>query len=347
MKAVVVHGAHDLRIDEVPDPIPTDDNVVVAMEWGGICGFDVAYVQSGVSGTATLKDPLILGHEGAGRVVHIGQDAAEHLAGSGIEVGSAVTMHPATLVGAGSGLNHRSPQSNLWPRVRYFGSAAFDPHEAGLFSSQRAVRPDQLRAVPAGVTTREAALAEPFGVALHALNRAGDVSGRTVLVNGCGPIGALAVAAARAAGAGQVIAADLSPTSLRIAEEMGADRIIDLSSGEQLPVDVDVAVEASGAPQAWGDVIAAIRRGGTMVQVGNLPLSEVGASLGGLVTREINLRGSYRFVDEITDALALMAQGLDVTPLMTHEVPMDEAERGFELAADRTSGSSKVMIKLA
>lgn len=347
MKAVVVHGPGDLRVEKIDDPVEQPDNVIVKMEWGGICGSDVAYYRQGLSGTAVLKEPLVLGHEGAGRVVHIGASVAKALSDRGIDVGTPVTMHPATLVGDGPIPADGEGRTNIWPQVRYFGSAAFRPHEPGLFSEFRAVRPDQLRVVPAGVTTKEAALAEPFGVALHALTRAGDVVGRTMLINGCGPIGVLAVAAARARGAGELFAADLSAPALQIAARMGAGTTVNLSTGSSLPEDVDVAIEASGAPKALGSVISAVRRGGVLVQVGNLPAGEVNAALGHIVTREIDYRGSYRFVDEISDALELMAADVDVSPLMTHTVSIEEAVRGFELAADRTTGSSKVMINLA
>lgn len=346
MQAVVVHGKDDLRVEQVADPVCAADQVLVAMEWGGICGSDTAYWKSGTSGTAVLKAPLVLGHEVAGTVAQIGVEAAAELAARGIEIGTAVTLHPATLVG-----EHQMPQetagrTNLWPEVRYFGSAAFEPHEQGGFSSLRAVRPDQLRVVPEGVSLKEAALAEPFGVALHAVSRAGDIAGKSVLVNGAGPIGALAVAAAKAAGAARVIAADLSAAALAIASRMGADATVNPGNGEALPADVDFAIEASGAPRALGGVIAAVRRGGVLVQVGNLPAGEVSAALGNIVTRELDYRGSYRFVDEISTALELMASGVDVTPLMTHEVELADALAGFQLAADRSSGSSKVMIRL-
>ncbi|WP_319593475.1 zinc-binding dehydrogenase [Georgenia thermotolerans] len=128
---------------------------------------------------------------------------------------------------------------------------------------------------------------------------------------------------------------------------MGAEHTVNPAEGDALPQDVEVAFEASGAPKALGGVIAAVRRGGVIVQVGNLPAGEVSAALGNLVTREIDYRGSYRFVDEISDALRLMADGVDVSPLMTHEVELADAARGFELAADRSTGSSKVMIQLS
>ena len=346
MQAVVVHGAGDLRVEDVPDPTCPPDAVLVRMEWGGVCGSDLSYWKNGASGTAILRDPLVLGHEVAGRVAEIGA-AVDPAALGDIEVGTPVTVHPATLVGDEGLPEDLADRTNLWPQVRYFGSAAFQPHEAGGFSELRAVRPDQLRRLPDGVSTREAALAEPLGVAIHALHRAGDITGRSLLVNGCGPIGLLAVAAARAMGARHITAADLSPAALDLATALGADAVVDISAGDALPADVEIAVEASGAPRALGGVIAAVRRGGVLVQVGNLPADEVSAALGNIVTREIDYRGSYRFVDEISEALTMLAGPVDFTPVITHTFDLAQAQEAFEVAADRSTGSSKVLLRLS
>lgn len=340
MKAVVVHGPGDLRVEDVPEPDCGPSEVLLQVEYGGICGSDLGYWQHGGTGTAVLREPLVLGHEIAGRVARVG-DAVED-----VEVGRPVTVHPATVVGDDVLPGPIEGRSNLHRTVRYFGSAAFLPHEQGGFCQLRAVRPDQLRPLPGGVSTRHGAVAEPFGVALHAVVRAGGVDGRTVLVNGAGPIGALVVAAARARGARSVVAADVSPAALAIARQMGADDVVDVGAGEALPEDVEVCFEASGVPATLGAVIAATTRGGTLVQVGNLPVGEVSAVLGNLVTREIDYVGSYRFVDEISDALALMAGDVDVEPLLTHTFPLDEAAAAFEVARDRRTGSSKVLLQI-
>ncbi|MFE2938091.1 L-idonate 5-dehydrogenase [Streptomyces sp. NPDC059255] len=340
MRAVVVHGAGDLRIDERPDPVPGEGEVLLAMEWGGICGSDVAYWKHGASGTAALTHPLVLGHEVAGRIAATGEGV------DGLRVGQPVTVHPAEPVGNGPLPDRIAGRTNLHPRIRYFGSAAFDPGTDGGFSEYRVVRATQIRPLPDGVDTEHGALAEPLAVALHAVHRAGDIRGKAVLVNGCGPIGALVVAAAKHRGAAAVIASDLSAASLDVARAMGADETRDLGAGAALPDDVEVAFEASGAPAALGPVLRATARGGTLVQVGNLPGAAVSAALGDLVTREINWVGSYRFVEEIDDALLAMRDGLDVSPVITHRFALDRAGEALAVAADPASGSSKVMLRL-
>ncbi|GAA2722983.1 L-idonate 5-dehydrogenase [Cellulomonas aerilata] len=339
MRAVVVHGADDLRVDEVPDPTPGSGEVVVAMEWGGICGSDLAYWRHGRSGTAVLRHPMVLGHEVAGRVAVLGTGVR------GLEVGQPVTFQPAQLVGDGVLPDRLAGRSNLYPQVRYFGSAALDPHTDGGFSELRAVRAEQVRPLPDGVDTRRGALAEPLAVALHAVGRVSDLTGRTVLVNGAGPIGSLVVAAAKFAGAGTVIAADVASSSLLVAKAMGADDVVD-ASVDPLPQDVELVFEASGAPAALGAVLRATAKGGTVVQVGNLPGTAASAVLGDLVTRELTWIGSYRFSEEVDDAIAALAAGLDVDPLMTHTFDLDDAAEAMRVAGDRSTGSSKVMLRL-
>lgn len=340
MRAVVVHGAGDLRVDRRPDPVPGEGEVLVAMEWGGVCGSDLAYWRHGSSGTAQLRHPLVLGHEVAGRIADVGAGVAGH------EIGAAVTVHPAELVGDGHLPDRIAGRTNLYPRIRYFGSAAFDPHTDGGFSELRVVRADQVRPLPDGVSTEHGALAEPLAVALHAVGRAGDLRGRHVVVNGAGPIGALVVAAAKYRGAASVLAADIADHSLAIARAMGADEVRNLAAGDTLPEDAELVFEASGAPSALGAVLRATARGGTLVQVGNLPGTAIPAVLGDLVTREITWIGAYRFVEEISDALTAMRDGLDVSAVITHRFDLDRAAEALGVAADPTSHSSKVMLRL-
>jgi L-idonate 5-dehydrogenase len=273
-----------------------------------------------------LGHPLVLGHEVAGRLA----------------TGEPVTVHPATV--SGDLPARLAGRTNLYPTVRYFGSAAFDPHTDGAFSELKVVREDQVRVLPDGVTTRQGALAEPLAVALHAVHRAGDVRGRDVLVNGAGPIGALVVAAARYRGARTVVAADVAAAPLAVARAMGADEVCDVTAGDRLPAEVEVVFEASGVPSAIGPVLAATARGGTVVQVGNLPGEPAPSVLGALVTKEITWTGSYRFAAELDDALRALGDGLDVTPLITHEFGIDDVERAFATAADPSS--SKVLLRL-
>lgn len=183
-------------------------------------------------------------------------------------------------------------------------------------------------------------MAEPLAVVLHALGRAGEVLGRRVLVTGCGPIGCLAILAARRAGAAEIVATDLAPRALDFARASGADAALDAADPEALRPwtaakgSFDVALECSGAAAALAGAVPAVRPRGVIVQLGlggdmTLPVQAMTA-------REIDLRGSFRFHGEFAAAVALMRRGLiDVKGLITHTLPLDEALAAFRLASDR------------
>lgn len=344
MKAVMVHAANDLRVTELPAPDGDGDGIVIAMAYGGICGSDLSYWKHGASGTAILREPLILGHEMSGTVAAIGDVVAADAATAGVTLGAPVTLHPATRVGAPAAWPGAAERTNLWPVTRYFGSAAVTPHEHGGFSALRRVRLDQVRVLPPEVSLREGAVVEPLSVALHAISRAGDVRGRTVLVNGCGPIGSLVVAALRHAGAGRIVGADVSARALSVATAVGAHEVVNIALGEPLPENVDISIEASGVAVSLGGVIGATRPGGVIVQAGNLRAGTIEASIAGIVTKEIDYRGSYRFVDEMDAAIRMLADGLDISPVITHEFAIDDAEEAFRTAAG--PDASKVLLRL-
>jgi threonine dehydrogenase-like Zn-dependent dehydrogenase len=216
--ALVAHAAGDLRIDEVPLPQPAPDEAVVEVAFGGICGSDLHYWLHGAAGESILKAPLVLGHEISGTVVRAAAN------GTGPKAGTAVAVHPAT-PGPGAA-KYPADRPNLSPGCTYLGSAARYPHTDGAFSRYVTLPVRMLRGLPAGMDLRTAALIEPASVAWHAVARAGDVKGKTALVVGSGPIGALAVAVLKRAGAARITAVDLHPKPLEIATAVGADEVI-------------------------------------------------------------------------------------------------------------------------
>ncbi|SDH83522.1 zinc-binding dehydrogenase [Agrococcus jejuensis] len=321
--AVVAHAASDVRVEEVPEPTPAADEAVVAVAYGGICGSDLHYWQHGAAGESILREPMVLGHEVSGVVAVAAAD------GSGPAVGTPVTVHPAT------------PDS-------YLGSAARLPHQDGAFATHVALPTRMLRPLPVGLDLRTAALAEPAAVAWHGVGQAGDVQGLRALVIGSGPIGALAVAVLRHHGAAEVVASDLHELPMRIAREVGADRTIDARDAEALAaVEADVVIESSGTLPGLHSAIRAARRGGTVVMLGLQRSGEVAVPIATAITRELRLVGSFRFVDEIDDVVAALADGsLAVAPVITHVLDAAAAVEALDVARD-ASASSKVLLRFA
>jgi L-idonate 5-dehydrogenase len=195
-----------------------------------------------------------------------------------------------------------------------------------------------------------AALAEPLAVCLHAVSRAGSVAGCRGIVFGAGPIGLLTLLAARLAGMSEIAVVDVAAAPLAFAQRLGADHVVDISGGgdtlENLAAmrPFDVAVEVSGTAAGLSSAILNVRRGGTVVQIGNLPGGLISVPANAVMAREIDLKGSFRFGQEFEQAVALINERqIDVLSIVTAKRPLSNAPEGFRLALDR-SQSVKVVL---
>jgi L-idonate 5-dehydrogenase len=339
VRACVVHGAGDLRVEDRDAAEPGRDEIAVAIALGGICGSDLHYYHRGAVGDFQIREPLVLGHEVVGHVRALGSET------DGPAVGTPVAIHPATA--CGSCRECRSGRRNLCAESRYLGSAAHFPHVSGGFTRHLVIPADQVRPLPAGLELPRAALAEPLSVALHAVRRAGDVAGKRVLVTGAGPIGCLVVTALRHAGAAEIVVSDLLAAPLELASAVGATSAVraDNPHDPAWPADVDIAIEASGSPAGLRSCVERTRRAGTVVLLGLLPTGETGLLGNVVVTREITMVGAFRFDDEFDEALALLAAGLPVDPIVSHTFPLDDAVAAFDIAGNRAL-ASKVLLDL-
>jgi L-idonate 5-dehydrogenase len=343
MKAIVIHAARDLRLEERTAEEPGPGQVEIALEVGGICGSDLHYYNHGGFGLIRLKEPMILGHEVAGRVTRVGADVTGLAVGARVAVSPSRPCHRCTYC--------REGLYNQCLNMRFYGSAMPFPHIQGAFRERLVADASQCIAVD-GLSAGEAAMAEPLAVTLHATRRAGELLGKSVLVTGCGPIGILAVLAARRAGADFVVATDLTDYTLGMAKRVGADLALnvgrDPAALDRYKADkghFDVLYECSGAQAALVAAIAVMRPRATILQLGlggdmTIPMMSITA-------KELALKGSFRFHEEYATAVSLMQKGLiDVKPLITQTVGLAEARRGFDLATDRTQ-AMKVQIAFA
>lgn len=333
MKAIVAHGAKDLRLEDRDVPTPEAGQVLVRIARGGICGSDLHYYNHGGFGAVRLKEPMILGHEVAGHIEKIGEGV------SGLSQGQLVAVSPSRPCNACRYC--AEGRQNHCENMRFYGSAMPFPHIQGAFRECLVVEAAQC--APAdGLTEGEAAMAEPLSVVLHAAGRAGDLMGRRVLVTGCGPIGMLAVLVARAAGAIEVVATDISDFTLAKARQIGADTAVNVANASNAldrfaigKGHFDVLFECSGVAAALASAVPVLRPGAIIMQLGlggdmTLPVQAMTA-------KELQLRGSFRFHAEYFTAVEMMRAGrLDVKPLITQTLPLSDAVAAFELASDRS-----------
>lgn len=345
MKGAVIHAARDLRVEEVEAPVPPGPGEVsVRIRAGGICGSDLHYYLHGGFGTVRVRHPMVLGHEIAGVVEAVGPDVTR------VRPGDRVAVNPSRPCGVCRFC--REGLANHCLDMRFLGSAMRMPHVHGGFREVLTCAEAQAVPIPDDLPLEQAAFAEPLAVCLHAARQAGSLMGRRVLVTGAGPIGSLCVLVARLGGAREVVVTDLSDAPLEVASRLGADRALNTrTEPDALAVygaekgHFDVVFEASGTGPALHSAMTVARPRATIVQVG-LAGGEVQVALNTLVAKEIALHGTFRFHEEFDQAVDVLARrAIDVMPLLTEVVPLDEAVRAFELAADR-GRAMKVQLAL-
>lgn len=334
MKAVVIHAAKDLRIEEREEVAPGAGDVLIAIRAGGICGSDLHYYNHGGFGVIKIKQPMILGHEVAGNIVALGEGV------SNLAIGDAVAVSPSRPCNDCIYCLEGKQQHCL--NMRFYGSAMPMPHIQGSFSQQLVAHNWQCHKIDEAVGIQTAAFAEPFAVALHGVKRAGNLFGKRILITGAGPIGALCAIAARVAGAAEIVMTDVQDKVLEVAQQVGADITVNVATNDQAYRDwsankgtFDVAIEASGNQAALQATLDVVRPQGTIVQLGlggdmALPINTI-------VAKELNLVGSFRFHEEFAQGVDLINRGaVNFDALHTGTFGFIDAVAAFEAAGDRS-----------
>lgn len=322
-----------LELREVDVPVPGDGEVLLRMEAASICGTDLHLFEWDEWAADNLVPPRILGHELAGTVVATGSGVTRVKEGDLVGVESHLVDWTCSTC--------RRGDPHLCQNLRVIGV-----HADGGFADY-AVIPESNAIESNGLDPAVVALQEPMGNAVHAAF-AEPIDGRSVLVTGCGPIGLCAVGIARAAGASLVIATDTEPYRLELARTMGADvvldaadpttveRIVEATGGDG----VEVVLEMSGAAPALDQALQAITRGGSVRLLGifgsvpTVDLSDL------VIMKGVRLHGIFgrRIYDTWERTQSLLRGGLDVTPVITHRMPLEDWPQAFDLIGSRHAG---------
>ena len=341
MKSLRIHGPLDLRIEDYQVDNLGPNQVEIHVAIGGICGTDLHYYKHGGFGQIKLREPMILGHEVSGFISKIGSNVENLSIGQLVSVSPSRPCNKCNFCLKGNQIQCMN--------MKFYGSAMPFPHIQGAF--RETLIAEDFQCVPAdGLSPEEAAMAEPLAVCLHAIKQAGKILGKKVLVTGSGPIGTLCVAAARRAGAEEIIVTDISTNALSFSNSVGADRIINileehdkLKNYQSNKGYFDIAIECSGSGQGISDAINCLKPKGTMIQLGLG--GDVLIPLVSVTTKELNLRGSFRFHSEFELAVNMMKKKLiNVNPLITHKLDFKSAKEAFELAMNNDKKSMKVQL---
>jgi L-idonate 5-dehydrogenase len=289
--------------------------------------------------------PFVLGHELTAEVEAVAADVET------VKTGMRVTVNPARSCGFCEYC--KAGRGNLCGRIIMLGSASTKPPTDGALAEFVTVRADQCHMLPDEVDDTLGAMMEPFAVALHAVKRAGVVSGKRVLVTGAGAIGLAVALAAHAFGAVPVVVSDVVAARRAKALELGADAALDPAAkdaAEQVRAltgdGFDVAFEAAGSPAALKSAFELVRPGATVVQIGTLAAGDTPIPASRLMNREIQYIGSMRYGNVFDEAIRLVASGrVNLRPLINAVFPLAQSAKAFDFAADKTQ-SFKVQIQL-
>ena len=326
MKTYLLYGPKDIRLAEKPAPNPEAGQVLVEIKFTGICGSDVHYFNHGFCGRFVPKRPFALGHEFSGIVKQLGSNV------QGLSVGDEVAVDPSMPCGACNFC--RSGHYNLCLSMKFFGSASCDPHIDGSMGQFVVVPSSNCYVLPEGIDLANASLLEPLSVAMHAVRQVGDISGKSVLITGGGPIGQLILRVARAFGAYKVTMSDVSAYARDFALASGAIAAINPLDEHAWQSDnnYDVVFEASGVPSALANGLEVVRRGGAVVLVGTLP--ELFSLPGNLImSKELKLFGSFRFAHVFHDAINMVAAGqINLDGIVTDIYGFDDVPEAMQKA---------------
>ena len=347
MKALMLHGVGDLRLEDIPRPVCRDGEALVRVAFCGVCGSDIPRIFT--KGTYSL--PLVCGHEFAGVVEAVGAGVEEYAPGDRVAVFPLIWCGKCPACEQG-----RYVQCSNYD---YLGSRS-----NGAFAEFVAAPRQNLIRIPPGVRFDEAAMTEPAAVALHALRRAGGTAiGETVAIFGGGPIGLMASQWARGMGAAKVMVFDVVAEKLALARRLGLESVHD--SREVDPVETvreltdgrgaHVAIEAAGVPATMVQSLGAVRQGGRVVLLGN-PSADVTLPadlISTMLRREVEVRGTWNSVysaagndDDWRAALDAMAEGrLRLEPLITHRWSLEDALEGLEMMRRRGEFFAKALVE--
>jgi (R,R)-butanediol dehydrogenase / meso-butanediol dehydrogenase / diacetyl reductase len=352
MRAVRFHARRDIRVDDVPEPAaPRGHEILVKPRTCGICGTDLHEYVAGPIVTPVEPHPLtgaqnpqILGHEFSADVLAVGPDVRS------VAVGDRVAVMPLAYCGqcfyCVRGLNH------LCERMGCVGlSWAW-----GGMGELAIVLEYQVAVIPEGMTYEQGALIEPAAVAVYGVDRGRVQPGDRVLITGGGPIGALAVLAARAAGASAVYLSEPNAQRREHARRLGPTEIFDPAAGSVPDVlkertdglGVDVAIECAGNGRALADCVGATRRAGTVVQTGlHVGTTEVDPMLWSLNDLTIEGTWCYRVSDFPRIARMIASGALPVQDVVTSRIGVEETvPAGFDVLADPQGSEVKVLVEV-
>jgi len=338
MKALVKAKAEPgIWMERVPVPEPGPNDVLIKVKKSAICGTDVHIYNWDKWAQATIPVPMVVGHEFSGEIADVGSAVTKYKVGQRVSGEGHIVC--------GTCRNCRAGRGHLCRNTLGVGV-----HRPGSFGEYLCIPEANVVPIPADVPDEIAAIFDPFGNAVHtALSF--DLVGEDVLVTGAGPIGIMGALVAKRSGARKVVITDINPARLELARKLGIDYVVDASKQNLADVmreigmteGFDVGLEMSGAAPAFRDMIDKMNNGGKIAILGIAPTGfEIDWNK--VIFKMLNLKGIYgrEMFETWYKMIAFVQGGLDLSPIITHRLSIDDFQEGFD--AMRSGSSGKVVM---
>lgn len=331
-----------MRLEELPDPIPGDREVLLKVRACSICGSDVL----GYRGISKMRvPPLIMGHEFSGEVVGLGPNVKTAY------VGERAAVVPNLPCGTCRNCRNGFPNLCTAESRRIMGVTMPHGNRQGAMAEYICVPESSLLPFGSEISYEEASLMEPFAVSLHAVKHLGDITGKTVLVFGAGPMGLLAMACAKIQGAKNIVVTDLMENRLYLAKQMGATHICPGSDGlVELLAELtdgngaDASVDCVGISDTVNQQVSLVKPGGKIVLIG-MGSGSIEFALKEAICRETQVLGSYTYTTEMSECMELLKAGkVDLKPLITKVVSLQEAPLAFQNLVSKNTHNIKIVV---
>ena len=343
MKTAVMLGIGEMGFEERDIPQVKDDEVLVKLEYVGICGSDLHYYETGAIGDYVVEPPFVLGHEPGGTVVEVGKNVTH------LKAGDRVALEPGKTCGHCEFC--KTGRYNLCPDVVFFATPPVD----GVFQEYVAHEADLCFKLPNNVSTLEGALIEPLAVGFHAAIQGDAHLGQKAVVMGAGCIGLVSMMALKARGVSEVYVVDIMEKRLKKALELGADGVI---NGAEENVEqkirqitdgrgVDLVIETAGTEITTRQAISIAKKGSNIVLVGYSKSGEMTLSMSLVLDKELTFKTVFRYRHIYPMAIEAVAQGkVNLKGIVTDIFDLDDVQKAMDYSVNNKTDIVKAVIRV-
>ncbi len=342
-KAVFMTGINAMEMRNIDMPKIKDNEVLVKIEYVGICGSDSHYLESGAIGDFVVEGDFILGHECAGEVVELGSKVTDLVIGDKVALEPGITCGECEFCKAG--------KYNLCPDVEFLAT----PPYHGCLVNYIAFPANMCFKLPDNITTKEGALVEPLSVGMHSAEQGNVSLGDSVIILGAGCIGLVTLLACKAYGATDITVVDVMQKRLDFATTLGASRVINAANEDAVEVmdkltkgkGLDVVIETAGSKVTVGQTSYLVKRGGTIVLVGMAPEDIIEYNFAKIMAKEATITSVFRYRNIYKKAINAISEGIiDVSGIVTHEFDFEDTEKAFDYVSKNKDDVVKALIKV-